>query len=136
MTLRGYVFGIVAALFVLIVVVSLLRQRKLRERHAVWWLGAGIFALIVSAFPQTLTYVADFVGIQLPINLVFFVSITILFLVSLQHSAELTRLEAKTRDLAETVALLELRVRQIGGEPIGPHDDDEPTRDGGSERDS
>jgi len=132
-TLKAYVFGIAAALFVLIVVVSLLRRRRLRERHAVWWLGAGILALIVSAFPQTLTYVADFVGIDLPINLVFFVSITILFLVSVQHSAELTRLEAKARDLAETVALLELRVRELSGESLDPEDDHGATPDGGSE---
>lgn len=118
MTLRAYIFGIAAAFFVLVVVVGLLRQRRLRERHAVWWLVAGVLALLAGAFPESLTRVADFVGIVLPINLVFFVSITILFLVSLQHSAELTRLESKTRDLAETVALLELRVRELGGEPL------------------
>jgi len=133
MTLKAYVFGIAAALFVLIVVVSLLRRRRLRERHAVWWLGAGILALIVSAVPQTLTHVADFVGIDLPINLVFFVSITILFLVSVQHSAELTRLEAKARDLAETVALLELRVRELSGESLDPKGDQGATPDGDSE---
>ncbi len=133
MNLRAYLFGIAAAVFVLIVVVSLLRRRKLRERHAVWWLGAGVLALIAGAFPQSLTRVADFVGIDLPVNLVFFVSITILFLVSLQHAAELTRLEAKTRDLAETVALLELRVRELGGETLGRSDGIQPTPDGGSE---
>ena len=133
MTVRAYIFGIAAAFFVLIVVVSLLRQRRLRERHAVWWLVAGVLALLAGAFPESLTRVADFVGIVLPINLVFFVSITILFLVSLQHSAELTRLEAKTRDLAEAVALLELRVRELGGEPVLRPDDSETMRDGGSE---
>ncbi len=133
MTVRAYVFGIAAALFVLIVVVSLLRQRRLRERHAVWWLAAGVMALIAGAFPESLTRVADLVGIALPVNLVFFVSITILFLVSLQHSAELTRLESKTRDLAETVALLELRVRELGGEPPQKTVGEEKTRDGGSD---
>lgn len=133
MMLRAYLFGIAAALFVLIVVVSLLRQRKLRERHAVWWLGAGVLALIAGAFPQSLTHVANFLGIELPVNLVFFVSITILFLVSLQHAAELTRLEAKTRDLAETVALLELRVRELGGESLDRNGDQGATPDGGSD---
>ena len=51
-------------------------------------------------------------GIEVPTNLVFFVSIAILFLVCLQHSAELTQLESKTRALAERVALLELQASQ------------------------
>jgi hypothetical protein len=109
MTLRSYIFGIVAAVVVLAVVVSLLRRRRLRERHAVWWLFAGTLALIAGVFPDTLTKAADMVGIDLPVNLVFFTSIAVLFLVSLQHSSELTALETKTRILAEKVALMESR---------------------------
>jgi len=109
MNLRSYIFGIAAALLVLAVVISLLRRRRLRERHAVWWLFAGTLALIAGVFPETLTHAASFLGIEVPVNLVFFTSIAVLFLVSLQHSSELTALETKTRILAEKVALMELR---------------------------
>jgi hypothetical protein len=108
MSLRSYIFGIAAAALVLIVVVTLLRQRRLRERHAIWWLIAGTLALVAGIFPDALTDVSRFLGIGLPVNLLFFTSIAILFLVSLQTSSELTTLEAKTRTLAERVALLEL----------------------------
>jgi len=123
MNLRAYIFGLVAALFVLAVVITLLRRRRLRERHAVWWLIAGVGALLLGAFPRSLEAMADFLGIELPINLVFFVSIAVLFLVSIQHAAELTRLEARERDLAETVALLQLQVEQLGGGAVSSKDD-------------
>lgn len=110
MNVASYIFGIVSALLVLVVVVEMLRRRRLRERHAVVWLIAGVFALIAGVFPSTLAYAAKLVGVEIPINLVFFVSITILFLVGLQQSSELTQLEAKTRILAERVALLELEM--------------------------
>ena len=113
MSLRSYIFGIVAAVVVLVVVVELLRRRQLRERHAVWWLAAGLLALVAGVFPETLTWAASLVRIELPVNLVFFVSIAILFLVCLQHSAELTRLESMTRTLAERVAILDLEVREL-----------------------
>jgi hypothetical protein len=119
-TLRSYVFGIVAAVAVLIVVVEMLRRRQLRERHAIWWLAAGVLALVAGIFPRTLDWAASLVGIELPVNLVFFLSIAVLFLVCLQHSAELTRLESKTRVLAERVALLDLRVRDLGGRDASP----------------
>lgn len=113
MTPTSYVLGIAAASLTLIIVVELLRQRQLRERHAVWWIGAGLLALVVSVFPVTLEWAAGVVGIEVPTNLVFFVSIAILFLVCLQHSSELTRVEGRARHLAESVALLELRLRTV-----------------------
>ena len=121
MTVASYVLGIVASLLVLVVVVELLRRRHLRERHAVWWFIAGLLALIVSVFPSTLLWLSGLLGVQVPTNLIFFVSIAILFLVCLQASAELTQLESKTRRLAEQTALLELRIEQL---EKGTDDDD------------
>ena len=109
----SYVFGIVAAVLALAVVIELLRRHSLRERHAIWWLVAGVLALVVGVFPGTLVWAAGLLGVEVPTNLVFFVSIAILFFVCLQHSAELTVLESKTRVLAEQSALLELRIRQL-----------------------
>ncbi len=124
MTVVSYIFGILSALLILAVVVEMLRRRRLRERHAAWWFLAGLLALVAGVFPATLTWAAGLLGIAVPINLVFFVSIAILFLVSLQHSSEVTQLESKTRTLAERVALLELRLeqRERGEQP--PHDND------------
>lgn len=126
MSLTSYIFGIVAAALTLVVVIELLRHRHLRERHAIWWLVAGVLALIVGIFPTTLVWAANLIGIEVPTNLVFFVSIAILFFVCLQHSAELTQLENKTRILAEQAALLDLRLRSLEQSPQGS------TSDGGS----
>jgi hypothetical protein len=105
--IETYVLGIVSALLVLVVVIELLRRRKLRERHAIWWLLAGTLALVVGVFPDILTWASKLIGVAVPTNLIFFVSIAILFLVCLQHSSELTRLESQTRALAERIALME-----------------------------
>lgn len=113
MSTATYVLGIVAAVVALLAVVELLRRRRLRERHAIWWFVAAILALVVAIFPSTLTSVASWLGFGLPSNLAFFFSIVILFLVNLQHSAELTELEDKTRTLAEHSALLSLRLERL-----------------------
>ena len=113
MSIASYVLGIVSALVTIIVVLELLRRRRLRERHAAWWLAAGLLALVTGIFPGVLDWAAKLLGVALPTNLVFFVSIAILVLVCIQHSAELTQLESKTRTLAETVALLDLRIREL-----------------------
>ncbi len=113
MSLASYIFGIAAALLTLTVVIEMLRRRRLRERHAVWWLVAGVLALLIGIFPPVLEWAAGLVGVEVPTNLVFFVSVLILFLVCIQHSAELTDLEDKTRVLAEHCALQELRIEAL-----------------------
>ena len=113
MSTLSYILGVVAAVATFIVVVELLRRRKLRERHAVWWVAATLLAEIVGLFPGLLEWAAHLLGVGLPSNLVFFVSIAVLVLVCIQHSSELTELEAEARALVETSALLELRVRDL-----------------------
>lgn len=113
MTVTSYIFGVLAALLTLGVVIEMLRRHRLRERHAIWWLIAGTLALLVGVFPGVLKWAAGVIGIEVPLNLVFFVSVAVLFLVCIQHSAELTALEAKTRTLAETLALNQLRIESL-----------------------
>ena len=113
MSLLTYLLGIAAASLALFIVIEMLRRRRLRERHAIWWLIAGFFALIVSVFPITLEWTARQLGIAVPTNLVFFVSIAVLFFVCLQNSSELTSLEEKNRILAEQSALLSIRVTKL-----------------------
>jgi hypothetical protein len=136
MNLRSYVFAVAAAVFVLLVVVTLLRRHKLRERHAVLWLAAGMLALLASAFPQTLVRAAGFLGVGVTVNLVFFISIAILFLVSLQYGAELTTLESKIRVLAETVVLQQMRIDELAADATQWHDHEAtlPDTESGQER--
>jgi len=108
-----YAFGILAALLALVAIVELMRRGTLRERHAVWWFVGGALALILAVFPQALTWAARLVGIALPVNLVFFVAIGLLFLVSLQYGAELTRIEEKMRALAEQTAFNAQRIEEL-----------------------
>jgi hypothetical protein len=117
MSTLQYVLGIVAASLTLILVIEMLRLRRLRERHAIWWIVAGLGAFVIAIFPEALAWVADKIGFEVPINLAFFASLVLLFLVALQHSAELTKVEAHSRTLAEQVALLDIRVRELEAKP-------------------
>ncbi|WP_431220454.1 DUF2304 domain-containing protein [Leifsonia xyli] len=113
MSLTSYIFGILAALLTLAVVIEMLRRGRMRERHAIWWMVAGTLALLIGVFPAILNWAADLIGVGAPVNLVFFVSIAVLFLVCIQHSSELTTLESKSRTLAERSALQDLRISQL-----------------------
>lgn len=103
-----FFIGPVLALTLLTVVVVQLLRRRLRERHALWWAVGSIVALLLSLFPGWLESISHAIGFSVPLNLVLIIALALVFLVSLQHSAELTELEAKVRTLAEHVAELEM----------------------------
>lgn len=129
MSTATYILGIAAAVLAIGAIVELMRRRTLRERHAVWWLVGGVLALIIAVFPQTLTWAARLVGVAVPTNLVFFVAIALLFLVSLQYGAELTRIEDKLRHLAEQSAFQDDRLRQLEAADDAPTDAGTPPDD-------
>lgn len=126
MSTGTYILGVIAALIALFTVVELLRRGRLRERHAIWWLVAAILAVIIGVFPAALIWAAKLLGIGAPTNLVFFVSIVILFLVNLQNSAELTTLEQKIRVLAEEAALQKVRLERLEQIADQSSDDSDP----------
>lgn len=112
-----YVLGIVAAAVMVVFIVELLRRGILREKFAVLWLLVGIAVLVMAVFPQIVGWAADLVGVQVPANLLFFLTAVLLLLVSVQLSYEVSRLEARTRRLAEEIALLREAVERRDASP-------------------
>lgn len=108
-----YIVGIVAAALLVVISFEMLRRRKLKERHAMWWLLAGVLMLIVAVFPASAGWLASILGVEVSTNLLFFIAVVALSLVSLQHSSELTLHEKKLRVLTEEHAMLQQRVELL-----------------------
>lgn len=96
-----------------IVVLVMLRNGRLREKYAILWLVIGGLTIILGLFPRLLNWAAALVGVVVPSNLLFALSILLLVGVSLHVSRELTILEDETRILAEEVAILRSSVEQL-----------------------
>jgi len=107
------VLAIVTSVVTLIFIIDLLRRGVLKEKYAVLWLAVAGTALILAVFPGLLGWITSTIGVEVPANLLFFVTIVVLVLVSVQLSYELSRHEAQIRRLAEAVALQEEEIRQI-----------------------
>lgn len=142
----GNLAAFLLALAIVGLVVEMLRRKKLREKYAVLWLIVGVATLVLAAFPRLLNVVAEVVGVQLPSNLLFAMSILMLLGVSLHLSWEISVVEDETRTLAEEVAILRVQVEALGAasgtrpqplttgpEIAGPHAPKPPTQPEGSD---
>ena len=106
------ILGVAGSTTVLVALFEMLRRHRLREKYAVLWAFVALGVLALAIFPGLLSGAADLIGVEVPVNLLFFIASLVLLMLTLQHSYELGRLEEKTRVLAEEVALLRLDLEQ------------------------
>jgi hypothetical protein len=102
-----------AHILVLLVVVSsivfllrMVRRRQLQAKYALLWLSAGVLLLLLAASPSLLDDVSIWLGVSYGPTTFFLGAITFLFLIVIHFSWELSRLEERTRVLAEELAML------------------------------
>ncbi len=112
-----------AALITFIFVFFLLRRGILREKYAVLWLFFSGAALFFAIFPDVLNKISFAIGVATPVNLLFFVTMVLLILVSVQLSFELSRHEGRIRRLAEEVALLQQQIDALNKAAKEANDD-------------
>lgn len=119
--------SLILAIIMVAVVLIMLRNGRLREKYAILWLVIGSLTIVLGIFPRLLNWAAATVGIVVPANLLFSLSILLLVGVSLHVSRELTILEDETRILAEEVAILRAGLEHLQDKTILT----EPTADDG-----
>ncbi len=104
--MRLSILTAIAALLVLAVIFELLRRRQLREKYAALWMCAVPVILVLGFFPRLLDKISDLVGVASGVSLVLFLGVVFLLMVCIHLSWEASRLEEKTRTLAEEIALI------------------------------
>lgn len=105
--------GIALAILMLVIVVSMLLARRLREKYAVMWLVIGLAVLLLGIFPGLLLWLTDSLGVQVPANLLFSLAIVLLLGVALHLSWELSQAEDEIRKVAEEAAISRAVFEQV-----------------------
>jgi hypothetical protein len=105
--------GSIVVVAILFFVFEMLRRQKLREKYAILWIIIGLGTLFLAAFPGLLEVASTLVGIQVPANLLFIMTLVLLVGVCLHLSQEQSQAEDEVRILAEEVAILRSEVLDI-----------------------
>jgi hypothetical protein len=92
--------------FSLAFIVRLVRRNKLPSRYALLWLSIGAVIAVLATFPSLLDRVSSWLGIAYAPGTFFLGAITLLLLIVVHFSWDLSRLDARTRVLAQELAVL------------------------------
>lgn len=113
MPIRLKIFVVYISLTILVGIIELVRQRKLKEEYSFLWLLTGITLLIVTLKYDLLIWITQFIGAELAINTLFFLGIIFLMLLNLHYSIKISLLTTQVKNLAQKLALLEGEKEEI-----------------------
>ena len=105
--------AILVSLILLLVTIQLIRKHKLREEYALLWLLATATILILSIFGNIVGSLARFLNIAYSPTLPLVAGLIFALAVLLSLSVALSNQANQNRDLAQELALLEFRLREL-----------------------
>jgi hypothetical protein len=118
MEARIQLLAIVASGILLLIVLELVRRRRLLERYALLWLLSGIVLLVLATFRGLLEDAARLIGVEYPPSALFFIAFAFVLLLLLHFSVAVSRLADQSKVLAQRLALLEKRLRDVEAEAV------------------
>jgi hypothetical protein len=128
-SLRAHILVVLVTAVTLILILRMVRRRRLRAKYSVLWVSLGLGLAVLATAPGLLDWFSDLVGIRTPALGFLLLAITFLLVLSLHFSWELSRLEDRTRKLAEECALLNEQQRTARSDAATRPESDAPAAD-------
>ena len=110
-TLQIVMLLAVAVYFVLLYL--LLKKRSLHLKYTLLWIFSGVLMLVLAVFPRLLDWFAALIGIYEPTNALFSLIFFCVIIILMSLTAIVSKQNERIKRLAQAVALLEKRVREL-----------------------
>ena len=114
------VVSILLSSSLLVLVIWLIRERRLREKYALLWLCTSFLIIGLSASRHVLEKISIAVGIYYPPSLLFLLGLLFLLLVNIGYGASISRLSESNQKLIQEIALLKKAIEDAGKDNQGP----------------
>jgi hypothetical protein len=106
--------GVVVSVALILLLLRLVRQRRLRERYAILWLTAALVVVVFGVWKDALEALASAVGIAYPPSALFMLVLVFFGLVLLDSVMHISKLATQVQILAQRLALLDEKVTALG----------------------
>ena len=110
MNLKIQVIVAVLIVFALLWIANMVRRQALDLKYALSWLTVGTAVLILDLFPGMMNYLVHLLGIELPVNMMFFFGFCFTLLLLFILTVKVSKQEEQLKRLTQELALLEDRM--------------------------
>lgn len=115
MTLRQQVFALVLSIGLLIFIVEMVRQRKLREEYSWLWIITAVTVLVLSVWFGFLEWMTQLIGAVVPVSTLFMFGIFFLLIINIYFSIKISTLTTQSKNQAQRLAILDCYLQELRG---------------------
>ena len=115
-SIRLQIFIAIAIFAMAGIILRMISKEKIDLRYAIGWLFLLVLALILDIFPEGLFWFSELIGVTLPANMIFLVSVFLLVGAAYLITAALSRIADTTKRLTQESALLEKEIEVLKSE--------------------
>lgn len=102
--------GSVVGFFVLI---NLIRKYTLELKYSILWFVVTIVSIILSMFPKLFTYISHIMGIELPVNALFLLTLLGIIMIMFSLTLEVSKSTIKIKELSQEVGILRYELEKM-----------------------
>ena len=113
MTVKLQITILIALAVALAAIINMIRRKSLELKYALSWLFVLSAVAVFAAFPKTMIVMARFLGIDAPVNMIFFLGFCFSLVIIYTLTVSLSRMATKMRKLTQIIALNEDRIKAL-----------------------
>ena len=113
MTVKLQVTILLALFIALISIVNMIRRKNLELVYALSWLFVLAAVAVFALFPRFMVVMAHFLGIDSPVNMIFFLGFCFSLVIIYTLTVSLSRMSIRIRKLTQIIALNEDRIKAL-----------------------
>jgi len=118
MSLKTQIMVAVVIVAALVWIANMVRKQALDIRFALSWVTVGGVVLILDVFPGIMNYLVHLLGIELPVNMMFFFGFCFTLFLVFTLTVKVSRQSEQIKRLTQEVGLLEERMAPPAGIPL------------------
>ena len=107
------IFVIISVLLFNLYIIHILRKELIEYQYALMWLVSGILMLVFAIFPSLLATLSRWLGIGVPLNLVYFAVILMGFGFTFQIIINISKMRKSNYELVQEVSILKKQVYEL-----------------------
>lgn len=111
MTTSLRIFALILIITYFLVIIKLLIKRKFALKYSLLWLFSGGVMLIIALWPNILFWGTNILGIEVPSNGLFAISIFLVVVIMVSLTSVISEFAIKIKGMIQCMALMEKRIR-------------------------
>lgn len=110
---RIQIFAIFGSILFLIFIIELIRKRKIKEEYGLLWIIFGVIFIVIAIWNKGLEVISWLLGIYYAPAAFLLILIVAIFLILIQYSIVISRLNEENKMLAQELGILKLQFKEM-----------------------